>query len=62
MIAPALSGDGEVMLMIPHGLHWSQVAILFILDWDLKILLYSTFYIPQPQEIEARKIPYNKAG
>ena len=26
MMAPALSGDGEVMLMIPHGLHWSQVC------------------------------------
>ena len=29
MIAPALSGDGEVMLMIPHGLHWSQVCNTF---------------------------------
>ena len=26
MIAPALNGDGDVMLMIPHGLHWSQVC------------------------------------
>ena len=26
MMAPALSGEGEVMLMIPHGLHWSQVC------------------------------------
>jgi len=26
MMAPALSGDGEVMLMIPHGLHWSQAT------------------------------------
>ena len=29
MMAPALSGDGEVMLMIPHGLHWSQVCNTF---------------------------------
>ena len=29
MMAPALSGDGEVMLMIPHGLHWSQVCNSF---------------------------------
>ena len=28
MMAPALSGDGEVMLMIPHGLHWSQVRMI----------------------------------
>ena len=26
MIAPALNGNGDVMLMIPHGLHWSQVC------------------------------------
>lgn len=26
MMAPAMSGDGEVMLMIPHGLHWSQAT------------------------------------
>ena len=26
MMAPALSGEGEVMLMLPHGLHWSQVC------------------------------------
>lgn len=26
MIAPALNGDGDVMLMIPHGLHWSQAT------------------------------------
>ena len=26
MMAPALSGEGEVMLMIPYGLHWSQVC------------------------------------
>ena len=25
MMAPAMNGDGEVMLMIPYGLHWSQV-------------------------------------
>ena len=29
MMAPALSGDGEVMLMIPYGLHWSQVCSNF---------------------------------
>ena len=29
MMAPALSGEGEVMLMIPHGLHWSQVCNAF---------------------------------
>ena len=25
MMAPAANGDGRVMLMIPHGLHWSTV-------------------------------------
>ncbi|KAL9979598.1 hypothetical protein ACROYT_G017279 [Oculina patagonica] len=26
MMAPAMSGEGEVMLMIPYGLHWSQAT------------------------------------
>ena len=27
MMAPAASGEGRVMLMIPHGLHWSRVNV-----------------------------------
>ena len=30
MMAPAMNGDGEVMLMIPYGLYWSQVCRHFI--------------------------------
>ena len=26
LMAPAMSGEGNVMLMIPYGLHWSQVC------------------------------------
>lgn len=26
LMAPAMSGEGDVMLMIPYGLHWSQVC------------------------------------
>ena len=26
LMAPAASGDGEVMLLIPYGLHWSEVS------------------------------------
>ena len=29
MMAPALNGNGDVMLMIPYGLHWSQVCCSF---------------------------------
>lgn len=25
MMAPAANGEGEVMLLIPYGLHWSEV-------------------------------------
>lgn len=30
MMAPAANGDGEVMLIIPYGLHWSEVGECFI--------------------------------
>lgn len=31
MMAPAASGEGEVMLIVPHGLHWSEVGKIIIL-------------------------------
>ena len=30
MMAPAANGDGEVMLVIPYGLHWSEVSNLLL--------------------------------
>lgn len=29
MMAPAASGEGEVMLIVPYGLHWSEVQEIF---------------------------------
>ena len=27
LVAPAANGNGEVMLVIPYGLHWSEVSV-----------------------------------
>ena len=29
MMAPAASGEGQVMLIVPYGLHWSEVHEIF---------------------------------
>ena len=29
MMAPAASGEGQVMLIAPYGLHWSEVQKIF---------------------------------
>lgn len=31
MMAPAASGEGEVMLIVPYGLHWSEVGYIIII-------------------------------
>ena len=35
--APAANGDGEVVLMISHGLHWSQVSDLMSIYRSAKL-------------------------
>jgi len=29
MMAPAATGEGQVMLIVPYGLHWSEVQDIF---------------------------------
>lgn len=31
MMAPAASGKGDVMLIVPYGLYWSEVGKIIIL-------------------------------
>lgn len=36
MMAPAANGDGEVMLVIPYGLHWSEVKASSFVGLNVK--------------------------
>ena len=33
LVAPAANGNGEVMLVIPYGLHWSEVSVSYHLKY-----------------------------
>ena len=46
MRAPARNGKGDVMLLIPYGLHWSQVdSNLFLYIYLLIYLFYFIFFL-----------------
>lgn len=44
MMAPAASGEGQVMLIVPYGLHWSEVRHIFNGYSDtLAIVIFITY-------------------
>ena len=58
MMAPAANGDGEVMLVIPYGLHWSEVSNLLLSSMNEESSsLHSCLWHTVLKEIYDTRIP-----